>query len=295
MQNRQYGLGVLLVLIGGLFLSGNGILLRLVEDADGWQILFYRGAAFSMTLLVILLGKYRGRTVSAFRDIGPRGFYAAIALGFASCCYVFALLLTTVANAMFIIGAAPLATAFFAWLLLNERISKAGVITMFVALGGVSLLFADGFSSGGAMGNLAALGVVAGFVVYLLIVRDSRDVDMLPATCLSGIVMVVVGFIGAEHLSLQANDLIIALVMGCVLITVGFGCYTIAARYILAAEVALFALAESILAPIWVWIGVDETPSSVTLIGCTIVVVAVAVYSVVEITKESRRVDVVTD
>lgn len=58
MQNRQYGLGVLLVLIGGLFLSGNGILLRLVEDADGWQILFYRGAAFSMTLLVILLGKY---------------------------------------------------------------------------------------------------------------------------------------------------------------------------------------------------------------------------------------------
>ena len=74
MQNRQYGLGVLLVLIGGLFLSGNGILLRLVEDADGWQILFYRGAAFSMTLLVILLGKYRGRTVSAFRDIGPHGF-----------------------------------------------------------------------------------------------------------------------------------------------------------------------------------------------------------------------------
>jgi drug/metabolite transporter (DMT)-like permease len=57
----------------------------------------------------------------------------------------------------------------------------------------------------------------------------------------------------------------------------------------------LFALAESILAPIWVWIGVDETPSSVTLIGCTIVVVAVAVYSVVEITKESRRADVVTD
>ena len=100
--------------------------------------------------------------------------------------------------------------------------------------------------------------------------------------------MVVVGFIGAEHLSLQANDLIIALVMGCVLITVGFGCYTIAARYILAADVALFALAESILAPIWVWIGVDERPSNVTLIGCTIVVVAVAIYSLVEITKENR-------
>jgi len=287
-KSRQYGLGVLVALTAGLFLSGNGILLRLIEEADGWQILFYRGVALTTTLFVILLSKYRGNTAGAFREIGPRGVLAALALGFSSCCYVFALLLTTVANAMFIIGAAPLATAFAAWLFLGERTSVSGIIMMLTALGGVSLLFVDGFTSGGALGNLAALGVVAGFVVYLLVVRDGRNVDMLPATCLSGLVMIAVGYIGSDHLSLQTNDLLIALVMGSVLITVGFAGYTIAARYLLAAEVALFALIESILAPLWVWIGVGETPSELTLLGSGIIVVAVSVYSFVEVSRQRR-------
>ncbi len=285
---RQYGLGVLVALTAGLFLSGNGILLRLIEQADGWQILFYRGVALTTTLFVILLSRYRGNTARAFRQIGPRGVLAALALGFSSCCYVFALLLTTVANAMFIIGAAPLATAFAAWIFLGEKTSAPGIMMMLVALGGVSLLLVDGFTSGGASGNIAALGVVAGFVVYLLVVRNGRNVDMLPATCLSGLVMIAVGYIGSDHLSLLTNDLIIALVMGSVLITVGFAGYTIAARYLLAAEVALFALVESILAPLWVWIGVGETPSERTLWGSGIVVVAVSVYSLVEVSRQRR-------
>ncbi len=291
-KNRRYGLGILVALTAGLFLSGNGILLRLIEKADVWQILFYRGVALTITLFVILLARYRGAIANAFYDIGPRGLLAALALGFSSCCYVFALLLTTVANAMFIIGAAPLATAFAAWLILGERISRAGIILMLVALGGVSLLFVDGFTSGGALGNIAALGVVAGFVVYLLVARDARDIDMLPATCLSGFVMVTAGFLGSDHLSIELHDLIIVLVMGSVLITVGFAGYAIAARYLLAAEVALFTLIESILAPLWVWIGVGETPSDPTLLGSSIVVVAVTIYSVIEVGRQRSSVKV---
>lgn len=288
MQERKYGFGVLLAIIGGLFLSTNGIMLRLIEAADSWQILFYRGTAYFITLFLILLLKYRGQTVNAFRAIGMRGAWAGIALGFASCFYVFALMLTTIANAIFIVGSAPLVVALGGWLVLGERMSQTGVIAMFVALGGISLLFADGFAAGGLVGNFMALGVVAGFVVYLLIVRSSRHTDMLPAIVLSGVVMALVGFAGAEGLTIQRHDLIIAVTMGCVQLTVGFVCWTIAARYILAAEVALFALTESIFAPIWVWLGVGETPSGLTLAGCAIVVTAVTVYGITEVVKERR-------
>ena len=175
-MERRYGYGVTLVIIGGLFLSTSGILLRNIEAASGWQILFYRGFTFSLTLFLLLLVRYRTGIGAAFRAVGKPGLWAALVLGLGSICYIFAILLTTVANAVFIIGAAPLATAFVAWLVLGEKTSRFGIIAMLVSLVGIGLMFADGLLEGRWAGNVAALGVVASFVVFLLIIRWSCGV-----------------------------------------------------------------------------------------------------------------------
>jgi drug/metabolite transporter (DMT)-like permease len=287
-MERRYGYGVTLVIIGGFFLSTSGILLRNIESASGWQILFYRGVAFSLTLFLLLLLRYRGGIGNAFRAIGKPGLWAALVLGLGSICYVFAILLTTVANAVFIIGAAPLVTAAVAWLVLREKTSRFGVIAMLVSLVGVGLMFADGLLEGRWAGNIAALGVVASFVTFLLIVRNRRRVDMLPATCLGGLVMAGVSFMFMETLVLSRHDLTIAIVMGCLQFGVGFWCFTVASRYIMASEVALFSLTESILGPIWVWIGVGEEPSLLTLAGSAIVLVSVVTYCINGIRNERR-------
>lgn len=294
-MERRYSLGVTLVIIGGAFLSLSGILLRNIESANGWQILFYRGLAFAVTLLLLLLIKYRKGTLQAFRDIGIPGVWAGTVLGLGSICYVFAILTTTVANAVFIIGAAPLATAFVGWLVLGERTSRFGIIAMVVSLSGIGLMFADGLIEGRWLGNVAALVVVASFVIYLLIIRNRRHVDMLPATCLGGLVMSLVSgfFVGSFEIS--NRDLVIALLMGCVQFGIGFLCFTIATRYIMASEVALFALTESILSPIWVWIGVGEEPSVLTLFGSGIVLVSVSAYCLVGIREERKKLQVVSE
>ncbi len=288
-MERRYALGVSLVIIGGAFLSLSGILLRNVEAANGWQILFYRGFAFSATLFLLLLVKYRKGSLQAFRNIGLPGVWAGTVLGLGSICYVFAILTTTVANALFIIGSAPLATAFVGWLVLGERTSRFGIIAMLISLGGIGLMFADGLIEGRWLGNIAALVVVASFVSYLLIVRTRRHVDMLPATCLGGLVMSFVSAFFIDDFQISNRDMLIALLMGCVQLGIGFICFTIATRYIMASEVALFALSESILGPIWVWIGVGEEPSLLTLLGSAIVFVSVAGYCVVGIREERKR------
>ncbi len=285
---RNFGLGVTLVVVGGVFLSTSGILLRNVETASGWQILFYRGFAFSITLFLLLLVRYRAGIGAAFRAIGMPGLLAGTVLGLGSICYVFALLLTTVANAVFIIGAAPLATAFVGWLVLGERTSRFGVGAMLVSLGGIGLMFADGLLEGRWLGNVAALGVVASFVVFLLILRSRRDVDMLPATCLGGLVMGGISGLVAESLAISTQDLLIAIAMGSLQFGVGFYCITIASRYILASEIAFYALTESILSPIWVWIGVGETPSAWTLGGSLLVLLSVGAYCIHGIRAERR-------
>jgi drug/metabolite transporter (DMT)-like permease len=286
---RKYTYGVTLVIIGGVFLSLSGILLRNIESASGWQILFYRGLAFSSMLFFILLLKYRLGTIDAFRAIGRLGVWAAIILGLGSICYVYAILLTTVANAVFIIGSAPLATALVGWIILKERTSKFGIIAMLISLIGIGFMFADGLLEGRWLGNVVALLVVASFVTFLMIIRSRRQVDMLPATCLSGLVMAGIAFLVADDFNISQHDLVISLLLGFVQLGIGFLCFTIATRYIMASEVALFALTESILGPIWVWIGVGEQPSVLTIVGSGIVLVCVSSYCIVGIRGEQRR------
>jgi DME family drug/metabolite transporter len=288
-MERRYTLGVSLVIFGGIFLSLSGILLRNLESASGWQILFYRGIAFSFMLFLILLLKYRKGTVTAFKAIGKPGLWAALALGLGSVCYVFAILLTTVANAVFIIGAAPLATAFTGWLILGEKTSKFGITAMLISLVGIGLMFADGLIEGRWLGNVAALVVVVSFVIFLLVLRSCQKVDMLPATCLGGLVMAAVGGLFADDLVISNQDLVIALLMGTLQFGIGFFCFTVATRYILASEVALFALTESILGPIWVWFGVGEQPSQLTIAGSLIVLVCVSAYCIAGIRQERHR------
>lgn len=290
MIRRGYLFGALSVVVGSTCLSLGGILLRHVQAADGWQILFYRSITFFVTLSLILTIRYKSNTVRAFKAVGRRGIIVAVSLGLGSTCYIFALLLTTIANALFIIGAAPLLTAAAGWLFLRERLTPLSIIAMFVALAGIALMFVDGIIAGRWLGNVMAALVALAFAVMLVALRGSRDVDMMPATCMAGLVSATLAAVMAPDLNINANDLVIALLLGTVQYAAGFMLITIATRHIKAAEVALFALSESILAPIWVWIGVGETPSGWTLIGSGIVLLAVIMHCMLSIRSEHRPV-----
>ena len=42
-----------------------------------------------------------------------------------------------------------------------------------------------------------------------------------------------------------------------------------------AAEVTLFTLLETVLAPLWVWLAIGETPTGLTLLGGAIILIAI--------------------
>ena len=62
--SRAYFQGMALVLLAGTVWSTAGVVVRAMEAADGWQIVFYRSTALIPTLLVL---RSRGRVPSAFR------------------------------------------------------------------------------------------------------------------------------------------------------------------------------------------------------------------------------------
>ncbi len=285
-RDNRYMVGVAIALLGGTFLSLSGIMIRNIEAADGWQILFYRSLATFLTIFVFLVFQYRGSIARRFADIGRPGLLAALVLSVGSIFYIMALLNTTVANVVFIIGASPLLAALAGWLFLRERVSRASLASMFAAILGIGLMFADGLVSGGMLGNVFALCLAIMYVFYLLILRGNRHVDMMPATCLSGLFTAIIVLAFVVDFAVSRHDMVIILALGSVQFGFGFMCLTWSTRYIPAAEVALFSLSEAVLNPIWVWLGVGETPSLYTLAGSAVVLAAVMTYSIMAIRRE---------
>ena len=274
-HDRRHATGVALVLVAGLMLSLSGVTLRHIESASGWQILFYRSLTFFVVVTLYLVFRYRTRVVRAFVRTGRPGLVVALSLGLGSACYVFSLLLTTVANALFIISSAPFVTAVLGWVVLRERVRPLTWFTMTIALAGIAIMFVNGIQSGRLLGNVVALGPAVSFAIMLVTLRFAGDRDMIPAICLAGFVGAALGFSMADTLVLSRHDLALCLFLGIFQYTGGFVLITLGARYLPAAEVALLSLAETVLAPVWVWLGVGEVPTMLTLAGGAIVLSAV--------------------
>ena len=284
------GKGTILILLGGMFLSTDGVLIRFLEVSDPWTVLFYRCISFVALALVVIFYRHRGRTVEAFRKTGMNGILLALTLGCGFSAYVFGMMLTTVANVSFIISAGPLCAAVLGWLILRERVAPITCLVIAGAVVGMGLMFSDGMSTGQLTGNLIALLAPITFGLMIVLIRRAGEVDMLPATCMAGVVSGIAGFAFSGSLAVSQQDLLLLLFLGAGQLGLGFMLITVGTRYVPAAEAALLALVESILAPILAWLVVNEIPTPLALVGGIIVLSCVIIQGVVGVFSERRRV-----
>jgi DME family drug/metabolite transporter len=287
-KRRAYVTGVGLILLGGVCLSSGGILIRYVQDVDIWAILFYRSVGFIGLVFSVILYRHGRQTPQAFRTIGRNGLFLAVALGGGFTCYVFAMLMTAVASVSFIISAGPLFAAILGWIILRERVSLATWMVIVGAAVGMGLMFVEGLAGGRLTGTIIAMGIPTTFAVMVVLIRRAGDMDMLPATCLAGVVSLMAGFIISETLVVSLEDLLFIIFIGVGQLGMGFMLITLGTRYVPAAESALLSLSEAVLAPIWAWLFLMEIPASLAMAGGVIVLTCVGVQAVMGIQRERR-------
>ncbi len=270
-----YRRGILQLVASGFFLSKSGIALRIIEQANSWQILFYRSIALSVTILLILVFQKRSRFFDEFRGLGWNDFLLAVFLGTGFVAYVFALLHNTVANALFIFSCAPFIAGFLGWILLGERVATRTWYAIGVAMVGLAVMVISELTVSHYLGTMLALWIPISYAASIIAVRRSKRDNMLVALCLAGIVAGGLSAIFVTDYALTSRDLIISLYLGVFQVGVGFTLVVLGSRYVPAAQVGLLALVEPILAPVWAWMGVGEVPGTATIVGGTIIFLAI--------------------
>ncbi len=263
--------GALLVLAAGTCFSLAGLFLRWMETEDPWQILIYRSAATLIFVLAYLSWRGGGSPWPAIRALKWKGPLAGAALASAMMLFIVALTMTTVFNTVMMICIAPILAALLGRLVLGEAVRRVTVLAMLIALVGVAIMVHSGLESGDLLGNLLSLLAAAGFAVFAVTLRAAKVEDTMPAVAWAGFFGVSVSLliVLAEGTSpfISLHDLGFAAAMGGLQIGVGMIFFTAGAKRLTAAEATLLSLSEVVLAPIWVWLILDETPTETTLVG----------------------------
>ena len=276
----SYGTGVALVLLAGVFWSTMGLGIRSIEVANVWQILFYRSCALSCFLFFLICIRSNFQPFKTIGRSGIAGVVGGLGLVMAFAGGIYAIINTTVANAMFLFASAPFFAAILGLVLLNESVRRATWISIAIAIVGIAIMVDQGMSTGRLEGNLAALLSALGFAIFTIALRWKKLDDMLPAVFLAGLFSIIVSVTVCEvqghGLQVSIRDISIALSMGIFQVGLGLAIYTVGAKVVPAAELALLSMTEVLLGPIWVWLFYDETASFRTLLGGGILLIAIA-------------------
>jgi drug/metabolite transporter (DMT)-like permease len=273
---------ILLVVGAAVLWSTSGIVFRLIEDADQWQVVFWRSGTLVPFLILLIVLRSGLRPMAMVRAAGWHAPLAGAFLGTAFTCWILALAETTVANAVFILCCSPIASVLLARIFLGERLGRSTGFAIVGVILGVGIITAGAIEGGRLLGNLFALGAALGFASYTVTVRVRRDVDMLPAVFFAGLFSALVGLVATGgDIAIGAYDIWLCTVLGVGQIGLGLVIYTAGARHLPAVELTLLSLIEVVLAPIWVWALLDERPSPETLIGGSVMLAAVGGQAVV--------------
>ena len=215
----------------------------------------------------------------------PMMIVCAILMGTSNIFFITAVKTTTVANVVIIFSTAALFSALFAYLFYREKITKNIIVASFFMFVGLFIIFNDKLEIGSIEGNIYALLCTAFFATSYVILSRYKDMDRFILTAFSGLALSMIAFFFCDDLSIDFKTLAVVMIMGLLISPISRLLLGNGAKYISASEVSLLMLIETIMAPIWVWIFLDEVPSSYTFIGGSVIIGTLIVNSLYTLKK----------
>jgi len=286
-QHDHHLKGLILCAIGGLAITADIPLVKLASG-DPWPILLVR---CTMTLVVGMAGWLIWRAIDRNAPQlvpGKTGLAVAALYGISSVFFIIGVYNTSTANLVFILALNTTFSALLSWIFLRERPRGGTLLAMAAMIFGVLIIVWDSFGTDNLVGDAA--GFASSFLIAtaITITRASgKDMGMASLVGVSLPLLIAVFMVAEGGYRIDAPWWII--LNGAVVMPIAFYCLGTGPKYLSGPEVAMFYLLETVLAPIWVWMIFAEEPSRNSLIGGTILIVALVAHSIWQLAENRKR------
>ena len=283
------------VLLAGIVWSFGPYVVRHMDQPNlvAWQYLFTRGLVIFLLLNSYLFFEEGKKFYKNYFNMGISGIIGGIGLGCAMITFIWSITNTTAAITLLCLAAMPFITALLGFLFLKEKISISVWIAIILATVGVGVMSFESVNLGSVTGLLFGLTSALGFSIFSVTLRWRKETPKFTTVAFAGLFCCLFSLIiilsnDLNFLSSSKNSSLFAL--HGTLVSLGMILYSTGSKYLPAAELTLLSLLEVIGGIFWVWIpilGINEIPSSNTIIGGFLIFVAIIYYSL--IIKQNRR------
>ena len=278
-----------IVLIAGILWSFGPYVVRHIDQPElvPWQYLFTRGIVIFLLLNVYLFLEEGFVFYKNYLKIGFSGLIGGAGLATAMITFIWSITNTTAAVTLLCLAAMPFITALLGFLFLRERISLTVWIAIFVATFGIVVMAFGNKEQNTLMGLIFGLVSAFGFSIFSVSLRWRKETPKFTTVALAGLfcflfssAMILIN--DANFLSTSKNETLFA-THGTV-VCLGLILYSIGSKNIPAAELTLLSLTEVIGGIFWVWLpwlGINEVPSTNTIIGGFFIFISIVYYSLI--------------
>jgi drug/metabolite transporter (DMT)-like permease len=246
-----------------------------VADTASWNATFWLGVFTFLAMLLVVpirTGKSLPRiAIEGGLPLAGSSVFQASSITF----FVLAVGLTTVANTVAIIAAAPVMAALISLVTIGERTRRRTWIGILASIGGILIVVSGSLGEGRISGDLFAVAAIVAFASNVTLLRRFPELNRLAVIGVGGLLVAMVAYVPAEPLEVEGASILVLAVLGGVTGATGRTAVISSTRYLPAAQVGLFAPVETIAATAWAWIFLSEIPPFSTVVGGAIVVIAV--------------------
>jgi len=267
--------GVALMIAAPVLWSSAGVVTRHIQSATAVEQVFWRSLFAFLFVFVVLLFQ-KTSPWRAVRDAGVPGLVSGLMWAIMFTAFLFALSMTTTANALVVMSLSPLLTALFASMFLRDPVPLRTWLAAGLAGAGIALMFASSLEKH-FLGMAIAFVIPVAAAINVVVLRASAaKLDLVPAVMLGGALSCLIALPFALPFSATGRDIALLAFLG--ITQLGLPCMllVLASRALLAPEIALLGLLEVVLGPLWAWLGAGEEPARHTLTGGAVVLAALA-------------------
>ena len=282
---NNLGSGLMLALAGALLLTPDTLLMRL-SGLDGGAMLAWRACLAGLVFLSIgLIARFKEEKGNRAR-VSSFGFWSLVIcqIGNASF-FAFGIALAPVAVVLLAVATMPVIAALLGYFLLGELADRRVWATIVLVFSGILMSVAGDMERGMNIDFETLLGACCGLAVAIslafnfVIIRKNKTVPFELAIGLGALIAGCTAFyLWPAAWQVRGASLIYISVTGLIILPVSFFLLSKASRLTSAANVSMIMLLETVLGPLWVWLGIKETPNSLTLLGGVLVVGALGFF-----------------
>ena len=222
-----------------------------------------------------------------YKKIGKSGITGGIGLGVAMISFIYSITNTSAAVTLLCLAAMPFFTALLAFLFLKERISLNVWVSIVVATVGIIIMALGNETKNSLIGFIFGITASIGFSVFSVTLRWRKETPKFTTVAIAGLFCVIFAALiilikKQSFFSSSYNSTMFSL--HGTLVCLGLILYSIGSKAIQAAELTLLSLTEVIGGIFWVWLplfGINEVPSTSTIIGGFFLFVSIIYYSLI--------------